>query len=88
MREGRPLPKKIRNAPELILGLEFYYNAFEDLSSCRELGFGVGPIPWTAMKDYCHEYDITGDDDLEDFFYFIRQMDNAYLAHMAKSNKG
>ena len=84
MREKRPLPKKIQNAPELMLGLEFYFNAFDDLSSCRGIGFGLGPIPWTAMVQYCEEYDVVDASSQEDFFHYIRELDNVYLAHMAK----
>lgn len=29
--------------------------AFAELSTCRHLGMGMhGPIPWTAMVEWCH----------------------------------
>lgn len=76
--QRRPLPDFIQNAPELLLGLEFYFNAFLSLTTCRINGFGVGQIPWTAIKDYCDVYGIDGDD-REDMFYVIQKMDKEYI---------
>lgn len=73
-----PLPKRIQNAPRILLGLEIFYSAYTELSSTRSAGFGSGPIPWTAIKDYAAAYEIEGEQ-AEDLFYFIRMMDNAYL---------
>lgn len=79
MRQRKPLPEKIANAPELMLGLELYYSAFWDLTTCRQLGFGAaGAIPWSAIKDYAVAFDFD-EEQAEDLFYFIRKMDNAYL---------
>lgn len=83
MREGRPLPERIQNAPELELGLGFYYVAFEDLQSCRSSAFGVGYIPWTAMRAYCDEYGVEGED-REDFYHMVRALDAAYVKFMSK----
>lgn len=78
-REKRPLPSKIANAPELLLGLDFVYTAFMELSTCRSVGMGEGPIPWTAIRDYTEYAQIDDFEQLEDFFYLIREMDSAYL---------
>lgn len=83
LREGRPLPRKIANAPTLDLGLELYYNAFWELDTCRPQGFGPGPIPWTAMNAYALRYDMT-DEQTDELFHFVRAMDRAYLEHQAK----
>lgn len=85
---GRPLPKRIQDAPELRFGLDLYYGAFFDLNSCRMSGWAEGPIPWTSIKDYCiaHELD---DEQIEDMFYLVRAMDNAYLDfHLKKAKRG
>lgn len=80
MRENRAFPVKIQNAPEICPGLEFFYKAFLDLNSCRGIGYGEeGPIPWTAMAQYCERKDV--DLETEDDLYFIvRSMDNDYLS--------
>lgn len=83
---GEDLPEKIKNAPELLRGLVLYYNAFQDLSSCRNLGMSLGPIPWDAINGYCLTYDITGEQ-REDMFYFVNVMDSVYRAHVDKGTK-
>lgn len=82
----RELPAKIRDAPELRFGLELYFGAFFDLSSCRGSGMGEGPIPWSAIADYCNAHGFEGDQ-IDDTFYLVRAMDNAYLGHHEKSLK-
>jgi hypothetical protein len=74
-----PLPDRIANAPSLFLGLEVWYAAFLDLNGCRETGWGAGPIPWTAMRDYADAYEL----DLDDLEFFLHEMDRVYLAKAA-----
>lgn len=81
-----PVAASIRNAPVLLPGLEFYMTAFMDLSSCRQIGFDVGPIPFTAVSEYASRYDITGEQ-FHVFWALIKQMDAAYLKHRADSRK-
>jgi hypothetical protein len=81
-----PLPKAIANAPELWQGLELFYTAFMDLTTCRPLGMSEGPIPWTAIAEYCDRYDIA-DEQREDLFYFLREMDTAYLKARVEQSK-
>jgi len=83
MRERLPLPAKIREAPSLFQGLELYYDAFLELSSCRFTGFALGPIPWTAMRDYAEAFELD-EEQKDDLFYFVRAMDVAYLEHQAR----
>jgi hypothetical protein len=64
------------------LGLDFFYDAFLELNSCRFLGMSEGPIPWTAMNTYCEAFEITGEQK-HDLFYIIRSLDNAYLKYQA-----
>lgn len=73
-----PLPEKIRNAPELQLGLELYFEAFWDLTSCRSVGFGVGPISHIAVLEYARLHDLD-DEQREDLAYYIRAMDGHFL---------
>lgn len=80
-RERRPLPAKIANAPQLLLGLEVFYRAFFDLTTCRQSGMAVGPIPWSQIKLYCDEFDIQ-DEQRADMFYQIARMDTVYIKHV------
>ena len=82
----RPLPKSIQNAPDLQFGLELYYGAFSDLNSCRSTGWSDGPIPWSAIADYCVAFRLDAEQ-VADMFHHIRTMDNAYLKHREKDVK-
>lgn len=83
MKTRRPLPKAIADAPQLLLGLEFFWTAFWELSSCRSLGFGAGPIPWSAAADYAITFELEGEDFM-DFVYLIRMMDSAWCKHQVE----
>lgn len=78
MRFGTPLPDRIRNAPELNLGSELYYTGFLELTSCRQLGMGIGPIPLLSILEYCIIRGIDGEQG-EDFLWFIQRLDAKYL---------
>lgn len=79
-REGLPLPKGIARAPELFQGLEVYLVAFWDLTTTRNNGMGLVPISWSAV----HAYSEASGLDLDDLLYFIRALDQAYLAYKAE----
>lgn len=59
-------------------GLDLYLQAFFELNCDRPIGMVAGPIPWTAMAAYAkyHELDT---EQSEELFYFLREMDRAYL---------
>lgn len=61
-----------------ITGFEFYYDAFKELSTTRQSGLGIGPIPFTALVEYFTIYNIDGD--FDEFASIIRRMDEVYLA--------
>jgi hypothetical protein len=79
-----PLPDRIQNAPELVLGLELYYGAFMDLTSCRGTGYGTeGPIPWDKVVQWAEKYGLDEEQE-DDLVYHIPQMDEVYLKFKAK----
>lgn len=81
----QPLPDAIANAPELHFGLEVYWSAFMSLSWNRPSGFGLMPIPDSAIEDYASRHDL--DDDLtESLRHHIRGMDSAFREHHGKKN--
>ncbi len=82
IRNKMPLPKKIENAPALDIGLELFYIGFMDLTTCRSVGFGEGPIPWTAKLAYANELELEGDQ-RDDLFYYIGELDTTYMEHRA-----
>lgn len=79
-----PVPDKIKNAPMLYAGLDLFYIAFMDLTTCRQLGYGtVGPIDWLTIHHYCAVYGLVGEQ-REDMFFFISQMDGEFLKWASK----
>ena len=83
LQQGLPIPKKIQNAPNFPFGLDLFYIAWEELGTCRPTAFGVGPIPWTAIHDYCLAHEIEGDQ-REAMFYHVSQLDETYIKHQTK----
>lgn len=77
------LPSFIENAPQLHLGLELYLDAFLDLNTCRSVGMAEGPIPWSAIMDYCQAYEIDGET-RDNVMYHVRALDVVYMDHRAK----
>jgi hypothetical protein len=77
---------KLPAEPELRMGLELYYGAFWDLSTCRPLGMSEGPISWLAIDAYAtaRGLDPAQRNDLQ---HHIRVMDRAYLEHLGKQRE-
>lgn len=67
-------------------GDEFYIKAFFDLSTERQLGMNVGPIPWSNILAYA-SYSGLEADMIDVFIYTIREMDAAYLNRIAEKQK-
>jgi len=78
-----PLPKTIENAPVLLPGLDLFYVAFMDLTTCRSVGFGEGPIPWDKTSEWCDRNDLD-DEQREDMHFHITRLDTVYLKHRGK----
>jgi hypothetical protein len=81
------VPPRLRDAPELEMGLSFYYRAFGDLSTCRSIGMGAGEIPVTAIFQYAAHYGLLASE-TEDLKYIIRGMDAAFLEYHQKPKEG
>lgn len=87
VREKLPLPKRIQNAPELLLGNELFYVAFLDLTSCRGEAYeSEGPIRWTATQKWAEVHEMD-EEQREDLHYYIPRMDKTYLDFKAKKLK-
>lgn len=81
-REGLALPDSIQNAPTLWPGLALFFVAFIDLTTCRAMGMGEGPIPWLAVNAYCDAKRIYGDQ-RADMLYHVGSLDRTYLKYRA-----
>lgn len=78
------VPDAYINSPIQEPGDGFFLQAFENLSSCRQIGMGPGPIPWNAVRDYAIEHQYPYPSDL---WYLVRCMDAIYLEWTAKKKK-
>lgn len=81
-----PLPEFVAARPELAPGLEFFYASFWELSTCRSLGWVVGPIPWTAVCEWSRRHGLD-DEQAADLEHVIRAMDAVFLGHLRSSTK-
>lgn len=80
-KRGQRPPSFIEEAPELLPGLEIYFEAFGELSTCRPfIGMdGVpGPIPWDKMRDWGRQTGFEAEE-LEYFLRMLRALDDEYL---------
>lgn len=59
-------------------GDEFYLSAFWELSTTRQFGMGVGPIPWNRMVQYAQFHELE-EDVARAFVQVMREMDGVYL---------
>ena len=57
-----------------------------ELSTDRQIGFGIGPIPYSSILTFCAHKDL-GAEETEDLFYIIRAMDAAFLKMSNKHAK-
>lgn len=77
-KEDSQIPQQLLDEPELHPGLGIYSKAFWELSTERQIGMGLGPIPHSAIVKYAHNYKMT-DEQEGDLEYLIRKMDSRYL---------
>lgn len=85
LRENLPFPKRIADAPILVVGLEIYYLGFMELSDSRQVGMSLGPISWQTIHDYCTALELDGDQ-REEMFFHIRELDKVYLTYLNRKS--
>lgn len=71
-----------RPIPELPRRLGFYLSAFYELSTSRQMGMAVGPIPFEAIDRYATRYGVRN---FERFRSLIRALDNAWMGTQNKA---
>jgi len=57
----------------------FYLEALNELSSSRNVGMGVGPIPTEAILRYAQHYRLT-ERETDEFWFIIRAVDRHFLS--------
>jgi len=56
-----------------------YYMAFNELSTSRQMGMGLGYIPYREISSYLDENEIFHPDERTRFRRFITFLDNIYV---------
>ena len=88
LRAGQQLPDAIRGAPRLLPGMSPYFQAFIELTTCRQVS-GMGPpgrIPWTAVDQYALRHGYVGDG-FDDLCGVVMKVDEGYVEHLAAKAK-
>ncbi len=67
-----------------IAPFQFYVDAFFELGTCRSGGMGLTPIPFTSIVEYAKIFDV---EEVEEFIYLIRLMDNVLLEAYDQKDK-
>lgn len=74
--------------PELISYLSNYWNAFMELSSSRQMGFGsVGSIIYSEISAYLDENRLFDLDDRKQYRKYINILDSEFLKHSNNKEK-
>lgn len=81
---GRPLPERIANAPDLKEGLALYLQAFFDLDSERNHGFGLAKIPWSKAWQYAEACGLNGEWAWY-LTYLVSKLDEVNLGYLEKT---
>ncbi len=83
-REQRaPLPKFVLDAPVLEDPYQHrVLDAFWKLSTCREVGMAVGPIPWADMNTFARVHQFDADQvEYDTFMQLIIEMDKTFIEY-------
>jgi len=77
---GREAPAEYYERPEIEPHLNWLRSAFWELSTERQLGMTIGPIPGSKIREYLRdELDLYGAE-YDRARAIIRKVDNAYMA--------
>ena len=76
---GIDLPGTIGDKPEVREDLVLYWEAYLDLNGCRQIGFGAGPIPWTAIDTYARRHGIRDPEEFTTLKELVTAIDRDYL---------
>lgn len=70
----------MRNAPELLMGLELFWTAFWALTRERSAGLGISGIPVASMRSYAHDMELD-EEQTEDLLHHVMVLDSAFLKY-------
>lgn len=75
---GRPVPEPFLDQPEILPESMFYWSAYCNLVTERQIGMGIGPIPISKAREYAEREGIS-DREWDDFWGIIREVDADHI---------
>jgi hypothetical protein len=75
------IPDDWVDPPVLPLHLVWVRDAYYKLSTCRQSGFGITPVPWTAIVSYA-QYMELDEYDTDWFVDTIESLDEQVMAYI------
>jgi hypothetical protein len=90
LEQGKPVPGEYLRRPRLHPQYQFYWDAFWELSSDRQVGMAVGRIPFSAIDRYAERYGLAEVDEFDTFREIMRSLDAEFrrLATPEEKKKG
>ena len=76
---GRPFPQSYLDRPELNILEIGYWQAFNELSSSRQSGMGLGFIPYSEISAYLDEHHILDYEERFEWRYLITAIDTEFI---------
>lgn len=86
MRRGQPAPDWYHGEPDALPGYEFVIAEFWDLSTERQLGFAIGPIPSSKIREKRRELGLDPQAS-RTFTALIRSLDRAFRDWVEKERE-
>jgi hypothetical protein len=85
MDQGRAAPDGFHDRPEIEPHLTWLWNAFWELSTERQLGMSIGPIPGSKIREYLRdEMELSGSD-YDRARAILRKADDAYVGMLNRT---
>jgi len=84
---GRPVPDSYKNAPDLNVLTIPYWKAFSELTTSRDMGFGIGYIKYSEISSWLDENDIFEVEERDSFRRIINTIDSIYVSAQSKKSE-
>jgi hypothetical protein len=81
---GTPVPQWALEEPETPPMASFYIRAFWELSTERQIGLAIGPIPVSKIRECAQDRGVR---DVAEFLAIIQALDRAYLQWVSEQRK-
>lgn len=84
-KRNKPFPEPLASS-QLLPESEFYWNAYVDLSTCRNSSMSVGQISWSDIMLWADRNKLD-DEQREILKYIVYKMDEFYIKYSEEKQK-